>query len=182
MSVDIYRKQTHLNRILQTNEKTSCRLLTRIGLFIVGIYRKEHKLSRLCENKWKNRRIYLIAGFYCGTGGHCEDKRPAKSQSEDRQSDWLCQWQIPSPQAEIAVAFRWRIAYLWFVYDRQWQHMTTWGDQSLCDAMAITGIVGDRRSRYLIRQRATGSNAKLVRLHTTVSSFLLPSKIKWQYI
>lgn len=30
--------------------------------------------------------------------------------------------------------------------------MTTWGDQSLCDAMAIIGIVGDRRMCYLIVQ------------------------------
>ena len=38
------------------------------------------------------------------------------------------------------------------------------------ETMIITGIVRDHRSRYLIRQRATGNNAKFVRSHTTVSS------------
>ena len=89
----------------------------------------------------------LFDGYVCyGIGGYCEDKRAAKSWSYNRQSDWLCQWQIPSPQAEIAVAFRWRIAYLWFVYDGRGYVRPTarvWV-ASLCrDTMAITGNSGD---------------------------------------
>ena len=70
---------------------------------------------------------------------------------------------IPLPQAEIAVVF----GGVLHIRDSSMigngsirPSARYWGDQSLCDAMTITGIVRDRRTCYRIRhgRRATTPN------------------------
>ena len=136
-----------------------------ISLFIGAYIGKSINYPAFVKPKCKNRRISLIAGFYCGTSGHCEGKRAAKSWSYNRQSDWLYKW-VPHRQEKnnCIIIFAAEFFCVGCPHmmggDSARQSARHWVIQFLHGAMAITGIVRDRRSRYLIRhgRRATTPN------------------------
>lgn len=131
---------------------------TEIGLFIGGIYRKEHKLYRLCENTMQKSSNLFDCCFF--TVVQVDIVRIKERQKVSRKTGnrigYISGHRTVKKKNNCIIIFAAEFFCVGCPHmmggDSARQSVRYWGDQSLCDTMVITGIVGDRRMCYLIVQ------------------------------